>query len=258
MGQIVVFHGVEHRVGCTMISQSAAELISKEKKEINVLFAALNGRRSMEYMRENVVTVDDYKIELKCGIGIDKNTLSANKKADNFYVIGGIEKEEEVRYFVPGMTETLVESLQSNFDILIIDSGSDIDNGLAFGALKMDGIKYLVMEQSESSVKRYEKMAAIHEKLGISFNKHIINKYFEDDPLTQKYISSRLSIDSSHFLNVVHSDRGRVSEMEYKTLLETAHEKYKSDILIIANDIMKAINSEPIRIKRKRTWNSFM
>ncbi|MCL2437243.1 MAG: hypothetical protein FWD00_04305 [Clostridiales bacterium] len=258
MGQVVVFHGIEHKSGCTMIAQSVAELIAKEKKELNVLFAALNGRKSTEYMRENVATVDDYKIQLKSGIGIDKNTLSPNRKIDNLYVIAGIHKEEEVRYFMPVMAETMVESLHNKFDLLIIDSGSDIDNGLAFGALRMKSLKYLVMEQSESSIKRYEKMREIYERLEIAFDKHIVNKYVEDDPLTLKYISSRLAIDGSLFIDVGYSNQGRVSEMEYKTLLETAHDKYKGDILKIANDIMKTMNLEHIRLKRKRTWNGFM
>ena len=258
MSEVVVFHGIEHKSGCTMTAQSVAELIAKERKELNVLFAALNGRKSTEYMREKVATVDDYKIQLKCGIGIDKNTLNPNRKTDNLYVIGGIDKEEEVRYFVPDMAETLVGSLHNKFDLLIIDSGSDIDNGLAFGVLKMKSLKYLVMEQSESAIKRYEKMQGIYERLGISFNKYILNKYFESDPLTIKYISSRLAIDPSLFIDVSYSDKGRVSEMEYKTLLETAHDKYRGDILKIANDIMQAMNFEKIVLKRKRTWNGFM
>ena len=258
MSQIVVFHGIEHRVGCTMTAQSVAELIAKEKKELTVLFAALNGRKSTEYMNENVVTIDDYKVQLKSGIGIDKNTLNPVKKTDNLYVIAGIEKEEEVRYFLPNMSDTFVESLYNIFDLLIIDSGSEIDNGLAFGILKMKNLKYLVMEQKESSIKRYEKMRKIYEKLEINFNKYILNKYYENDPLTIKYISSRLALDSSQFINIGYSDKERISEMEYKTLLETGQDKYKEDILKIANDIMNAMNLKDIGLKGKRSWNVFI
>jgi len=258
MGQVVVFHGIEHKAGCTMIAQSVAELIAKEKKELSVLFVALNGRRSTEYMREKVVTVEDYKIELKCGIGIDKNTLSSNRKTDNLYVIGGIEKEEEVRYFLPSMATSLAESLEESFDLIVIDSGSEIDNGLAFGALKLESLRYLIIEQNESSIKRYEKMREIYGKLEIDFDKYIINKYFESDPFTQKYISSRLLIDSSLFLTVGYSDKGRISEMEYRTLLETSDEKFRTDVLAVANEIMAAMHLEAIQIKRKRAWNNFM
>ena len=258
MSQVVVFHGIEHKSGCTMTAQSVAELIAREKKEINVLFAALNGRKSTEYMREKVATIDDYKIQLKCGIGIDKNTLSQNRKTDNLYVIAGIDKEEEVRYFMPDMVQTLVDSLNNKFDLLIIDSGSDIDNGLAFGALKMQSLKYLIIEQRESCIRRHEKMREIYENLGISFDKYVLNKYVENDPLTVKYISSRLAIDSTLFFEVGYSDKDRTSEMEYKTLLETAADKYRGDLLKIANGIMDAMNLDNISLKRKRTWNGFM
>jgi hypothetical protein len=87
MSRIVVFHGAEHKAGCTMTSQSAAELIAKEKKELSVLFAALNGRTSMEYVSEKTACIDEFKIQLKSGMGVDKNMLSACKKIDNLYFL---------------------------------------------------------------------------------------------------------------------------------------------------------------------------
>ena len=258
MSQIVVFHGAEHKSGCTMTAQSVAELIAKEKKELAVLFAALNGRRSSEYMNEKAVCVDEFKIQLKSGIGIDKNMPGPNKKTDNLTFIAGIDKEEDARHFMPDMVEVLAESLDGKFDLMVIDSGSEIDNGLAFGALKMKGVKYLVLEQRESSVRRYEKMKAVYEKLGIGFDKYIISKYFDDDPLTISYVSSRLSIDRAMFMDVGYSDKGRVSEMEYRTLLETGQDKYRWDILKVANDVMRTMNLENINLKRKRAWNSFI
>ena len=189
MSYVVVFHGIEHKVGCTMVAQSVAELIAKEKKEITVLFAALNGRKSTEYMKEDVVTIDDYKVQLKSGIGIDEHALAPNRKIDNLCFIAGIEKEEESRYFLPEMVDVLVDSLYTKFDLLILDAGSNIDNGLAFGALTMKNLKYLIIEQSESSIKRYEKMKEIYDKLNIDFDKYILNKHVESDPLTVKYIT---------------------------------------------------------------------
>ena len=258
MSHIVVFHGIEHKVGCTMISQSVAELIAKEKKEITVLFAALNGRKSTEYMKEEVVTIDDYKVQLKSGIGIDESSLAPNRKMDNLCFIGGIEKEEEARYFLPEMASVLVDSLYGKFDLLILDAGSDIDNGLAFFALTTKSFKYLILEQSESSIKRYEKMKEIYSRLNIDFDKYILNKHVESDPLTSKYVTSRLSIDNTRLLTVDYSERGRMSEIEYRTLLDLGNDKYKNDILNIANDIMRNMDLDVIRIKRKRAWNSFM
>ena len=258
MSRIAVFHGTEHRAGCTMAAQSTAELIAKEKKELTVLLAALNGRASAEYVSEKTVGIDEFKIGLKSGLGVDKSSLSPSKKIDNLYFIAGVEKEEEVRHFFPEMADTLIESLSDKFDIIIIDSGSEIDNGLAFGALGMKAARYLVMEQSESSVKRFEKKRGIYQKLGIDFNKYILSKYMENDPLTVSYVSSRLGIDKSLFMDVRWQDGGRISEIEYKSLLETGHEKYKSDILNIANDIMQDMNLEKISLKRKRGWNSFI
>ncbi|MCL1810062.1 MAG: hypothetical protein FWG42_09910 [Clostridiales bacterium] len=258
MSQTVVFHGTGHRAGCTMTAQCVAELVAKEKKELMVLFAALNGRRSTEYLSENSVSVDEFKIQLKSGMGIDKGMLSPSKKAENLYIIAGIDKEEEARHFFPDMAEAMGQSLFSKFDLVVIDSGSDLDNGLAVGAVKMKGLKYLVIEQTESAVRRCEKMMDTYEKLGVSFDKCILSKFVEGDPYTLNYVSSRLSADKSRFMEVSYSDKGRVSEMEYKTLLETGSDKYRSDILKIANSVMEAMNLDSINLRRKRTWNSFI
>ena len=248
MSQIVVFHGAEHRAGCTMAAQSTAELAAKEKKELAVLFAALNGRRSAGYISEKTVCMDEFKIQLKSGIGIDKNALSPSKKISNLYIIAGAEKEEEARGFFPDMADVLVESLSDKFDLIIIDSGSEADNGLALGALRLNGLKYLVMEQAESSVRRYEKMRALYEKLDIKFNKYVLSKYSADDPLTSSYVSARLGLDKSLFLELSYQDGGRAAEMEYRTMLEAGPEKYKSDIAEMANDVMKAMSLEKISL----------
>jgi hypothetical protein len=258
MSQVVVFHGIEHKSGCTMTAQSVAELAAKGKKELTVLFAALNGRASTEFMSEKVASVDEFKIQLKSGIGIDKNTLNPNKKIDNLFFIGGIVKEEEARCFLPGMAEMLAESLFSKFDLIIIDSGCEIDNGLAFGALGLKSMKYLIMEQTESSVKRYEKMREIYKKLGIGFDKYVLSKYIDNDPLSINYVATRLGLEKTLLMTTRYQDRGRISEIEYRSLIETGHEKYRNDILKIVNDVMKEMNSEKISLKRKRPWKSFI
>ena len=258
MSQIVIFHGTSHRAGCTMIAQSAAELAAREKKELSVLFAALNGRKSSEYMSEDSASVDDFKIELKSGIGVDKSALNQSKRIDNMYVILGIGREEEVRSFLPEMAETLIHGLSEKFDLIIIDSGSVLDNGLAYGALKLKGLKYLIMEQTESSIARYEKMRPYYDKLDIGFDKYILSKYCPEDPLTENYISSRLSINKSLFFEIGYQDKGRVSEIEYKTLLETGQDRYRADIAKITNVVMKEMNLEDIPLKRKRSWNNFI
>ena len=258
MSQIAVFHGIEHKAGCTMVAQSAAELIAKEKKGLTVLFAALNGRLSTEYMSDGAVSVDEFKVRLKSGIGIDRNALSRNRRIDNLYMLAGIDKEEEARHFLPEMADVLMQSLCDRFDVIVIDSGCDIDNGLAYGALRMKGVKYLVVEQAESSVRRCERMKGIHEGLSIGFNKYVLSKHLESDPITANYLSSRLGIDKAMLLVAAHSANGRVSELERRTLLETGDERFRRDMLRIANDIMRAIGMEDISIKRRRAWNSFI
>jgi hypothetical protein len=98
----------------------------------------------------------------------------------------------------------------------------------------------------------------MYEKLDINFDKFIINKCAQDDPFTINYISTRLLLNKSLFSDVAYSDKGRIAEMEYKTLLEMGQDKYRAGIVNIANHIIRSMNLEIIDSKRKRSWKSFL
>ena len=258
MNHIFVFHGAEHKAGCTMIAQSAAELIARANKDVSVLFTAMNGRKSGEYVCEDTETIDQYKTRLHSRIGIEKSLLKPYKKTENLYVIAGVEKEEEARHYFPEDGYALLESLCGAFDIIIVDSGSELDNGLALGALRKGGFRYLIFEQAESSLERYERARGVYKRMEIGFDKYLVNRFTDGDPYTLSYIASRLALDRELFSKVELCKAGRQAELEHKTLLDFDEEKYGKDILKLANELMRALNMDEITWKRKRKWKSFI
>ena len=258
MNHIAVFHGAEHKVGCTMLAQSVAELIAKANKEIDVLFTALNGRKSAEYVCEDTETIDRYKPRLHSRIGIEKSLLKPYKKSENLYIIAGVEKEEEARHYYPEDGQALLESLIGSFDLVVVDSGSELDNGLALSALKKEGICTLVFGQSESSLARYERMRGVYERAEIHFDRYLINQFIDTDPYTLPYISSRLGLDKEQLAKVAFCQAARQAEMEHKTLLDFKEEKYRKDIAKVASAVMAALNISETTQRRKRGWKSFI
>lgn len=258
MSHTFVFQGAEHKVGCTMIAQSVAEAAAKANREIQVLFAALNGRQSAEFALEGTPSMDLYKMQLHSGIGIEKGLLKPCQKLENLFMVSGIKREEQARHYFPKEAEVFLDSLHKDFDMIIIDAGSELDNGLALGALQRGTFRYMVLEQSESSLGRFERTLESYNRLGIDFDKYMINKFVEGDPYTMGYIASRLMLDKPVLEKVSLCSSGRRAEMERKTLMELGEEKYKKAITKIANDMMIALNIGEARPQRKRKWKTFI
>ena len=63
MENIVAFHGADHKAGVTMVAQSVAQIIAESNPDIRVLFAALNGRKSCEFIKKPGKTIAEYKIQ---------------------------------------------------------------------------------------------------------------------------------------------------------------------------------------------------
>lgn len=257
MKNLFVIHGVDHKVGTTMIGQSMAEYLANECKELKVLFITLNGRESAEYVNEAPESIEGIKnhIDSKMIDNIDFERLC--RKKENFYMMSGIKNEEEQRNYYPHMATYLLETVTSSFDIVIADSGNELDNGLAIGALSSSVNRFLLMTQQESVLSRWEKNKGVYEKLGIYFDNYIINKYYEQDPYGIPYISKRLGIPEEQFTKVESAGYGRQAEMEYKTLMEYKGQKYIQNIGLICQVVLDRLGI-PVKKTRKTKWKSFI
>lgn len=258
MEKLFAFHGVDHKVGVTMVAQSVAEVLAHGRKDLKVLLITLNGRKNKEYVKENVDTIDDYKMRMDSKLIISKDFAASTRKRENLHMLAGLMKEEEERYYFPDSASYLLEAIEDQFDIIISDTGSEIDNGLALGGLTVAGSKFLVLTQLESSLKRFENQKERYQTAGIRFEHYLVNKFEEKDPYGISYLSKRLNIGKDQILKIQNAEYSRQAEMEYKSLVEFQDSRYKSDIHQIANHILRKNGHDSISTGKKTLWKNFI
>lgn len=259
MNNLFCFHGIDHKVGVTMTAQSVAELIASANDNINVLLISLNGRKSCEYVREEVRNIDDYKLQIDSKMLLSKEFIRDCKYKSNLYFLAGLENEHEERYYFPDSAKYLLESIEGDFDIIIGDTGSELDNGLALGGMAVAKKNYLITTQLESNLDRYTKRAPWFEKAEINFESIIINKFCEEDPSTLKYVTERMYFDRNKAFKIKATGYEHQAELERKTFMEFKSETYRDEITLIANNMLELLEIPQIKHKRKgKIWKSFI
>lgn len=258
MNNLTVFHGVDHKVGTTMISQSVAELIAECRPELTVLWISLQGREGTEYIQEVGESIEGLKLYLDSKVFTADEVLKKCGNGKNLYLLGGVSAITEERYYFPHTAAYLLSQVEHTFDVIIADSGNNVDNGLSVGALELGGDNFLVLTQQESMIKRYEKLRRFYRELHLRFDRFAVNQYRADDPYDLDYIEKRLELDEEQIFKVQECGQGRRAEMEHQTLVAYRNEKYLADLRLISNEILKRQELPSIERQRKSRWKDFM
>ena len=259
MSNVFVIHGVDHKVGTTMITQSIAEIISRALPDKKVLLLFLNGRRSTEFIGEKTGSMENLKLRIDNMMidGSEINSFCLIK--GNLFILAGISKMEEERLYFPENAIYLLKEISKQFDLIIVDSGNDLDNGLAIGALKYTENRILILTQQETALRRYEELATTYVTLGFAFQRFIINKYYLDDPYDNKYIMSRIGVEKEAISFISQHNNYRQAEVSYKSLLEFKDENYSKDIINVSNHMLEKIGLDKIQnTRRNRKWINFI
>lgn len=255
---LFTFHGADHKVGTTMAAQSVAEIISANNPGLKIMLIAMNGRESAEYFREAPAGIDTLKFHIDNKMISGEDFLKTCTHKGNFYIMTGISNEAEARWYHPEMAKYLLEEITPEFDLVIADSGNELDNGLAAGTLLVSGEVLFVTAQQESAVRRYERNRKLLDDLGVEISLFIVNKYFEQDPYSLSYLAGRMETGKGKFLKIDSADYSRQAETDCRTLLEYKNETYRSDIAALANYILNKAGFPEIRRQRKSRWKSFI
>lgn len=230
MNNIYAFHGADNKVGVTMTALSVSQYIASQREDLDILFLVLSGKQNTEFIGEKTIGIEKFKNRLDSGLPIKKADVGKSKAFKNLYIISGIISELNERYYTPKTAESLIKDLTAQFSLIIVDTGSRADNGLAVGGLACASKKYFVLSQNEAVLRRFESNRGIYNNMKIKFDKLIINKYCDRDPYSANYISKRLSSDIKTLITLNLSELGRKAEREYKTILQFKDSKYMKDI----------------------------
>jgi hypothetical protein len=258
MSEYFIFHGIDSKVGTTMIALSVAEAVAEKLPERKILFLALNGRESTEYVKERTEGIAALKSRLESRL-LGEDELAAHcPRVKNLSVLGGVVNEEEERYYMPESAVCLMDVAGRVFDTVIVDAGNRLDNGLAFGALSYDTNRFLVLTQQETALSRWEKRKPMYERLGIMPKAYILNNYIEKDIYPADYVARRFAEERRQFHCVRFVRDGRRAEIERKTLRTSASETFPDDIANLADAVTGAESGDTAARKRRIRWKSFI
>ncbi len=252
------FHGTDHKVGTTMVSQSVAEALSAGHTNLKILFAAMNGRASTDYIREAPVGIDSLKFHMDNRMISGEDFIKTCTHKGNLYLLAGVANEMEAHYYYPDTAKYFLEEVSPEFDLVVADCGCDLDNGLALGAMSLSEEVFLISAQQETALRRYERNRDLFEELGIGISSLIVNKYDPQDPYGLPYITDRLEMDKDYVWKVEACGQARQAEIDGKTLLEYRNEAYYLDIAAVSNKILRKCGLAEIKRQRKSRWRSFI
>ncbi|MBE6021507.1 MAG: hypothetical protein E7228_07240 [Clostridiales bacterium] len=254
--RLFILHGCDRKVGTSMIAHSIAKMMSDKLPDKKILMVSLNGNDDIHYSKNNGSSIESIKMK------VDNNLLSVNDletscaRDDKLYVLGGVSGTVEHRNYSPEFSLKLLEKSFEFFDIVVVDSGNELDCGLCVGTLKAGGIPVMIMCQNQSTLIRYKKIRKLYEAIGVDFLIHVINRYYDDDPNDISYIRSKLDLKDSEVFFTVKDERmfSRLAEIDEQIITEYRCPGFSEDIKDIVMEMLKTADVPEIKkdnIKRK-------
>lgn len=254
--KVFVFHGCDYKVGTTMTAQAAAELAAECRKDLRVLFLCLNGRESTSYCREAVNSIQAIKMKVDNRLLTHDELIRCCVRQKQLFVLGGASGILNHRHYSPDFAAYVLEMADQVFDLILVDSGNEIDSGLAVGALQMTENRLMVLGQNETLLSRMEALMPIYKALELRFRAYVVNRYMADDPHDARYLRKRLKLEEGDQLICVQDQYGfsRYAEMDKTTLLEYKNQEYVGGISEILMYLFEKAGIEggvEIRSKKK-------
>ena len=256
MKRIVAFQGADAKVGTTMIAQSVAEAIAGGGKTVRVFFAACNGRSGTEYFDSVGEWIENLRMSLENRVLSPVELMENCRRSENLYVLGGVGGILQDRRYRPEMISYLLELLEERIDLFIADCGSEMDHALAVGAMERADDRYCVLTQQESSLRRYEKLSKLYERMELPVSAFVLNKYEEEDPCSALYVEKRISAAPRVLYSVSAVPQAGRAEAEHRTLLSYGKGGYAEEIRLLANQILKDAGLPLLEKQRKGLWRN--
>lgn len=249
---IVNFLGIDHKVGTTMITQSIADAIAYNDPSLNIIRLALHNRLGLDYYPHAVGSVDDLLISLDVKYLDAEDFEAVSHKTGSLRVLGGLKDISLGRKFGIEETKYLLKFVSERYDLVIVDAGAELDNGLTAGALSMGDQLFYVATQSESCLQQFSHMMPVV-KLCCSKQPSavILNKFLVNEVYNVQYISKRLDMDKKVFKTVPMVDDYLKAERDHVSFFGRRNKQYDNDILAIADLITIEKGIGPLKRNNK-------
>lgn len=254
MNGIYTFLGVDHKCGTSMICQSVAEWIARRKPEWRVLVMHAEADPSPVYTSGSRESMDRLRPELAEETYDADDVVQRSKCAGNLHVISGSDPLQSEGAFHPNHSDHLLRNLSEHFDVILCDSGSHIVHGLTLGSLFAAHGILLVAVQTETCLRRFERLLPLYERLNVRTLGCLINRHQNHHPFTASYFKARLGSFSAPFFTVCESSHGSLAETEGRSLVHYRDRTFSRDIERVAGLILKDMGRELAAERAKEPW----
>lgn len=251
---IFVFFGADSKVGTTMVSQSVAELISNNHPALKILYVSMSGMPGVDYFSNTFIDgLDTLKVKLTNSIlNIDEIISSCVNVKNGLFVLKGTESFTERRHYHVKHVENLLKLVKHEFDLVILDAGSNIELGLTIGSLRASNNKFLVCTQQNRVLNHYKSMEEqILSKLQINDFMLVVNQHIQNSSLLSDFEIAKEYKGSVYLTSVPYLEWGWQCEKERHSLLKHEDKKYTEAINMVSKVVLKKINiSEEEKVKK--------
>lgn len=230
MKKVFTFHGADHKCGCSMLSQCVAERLAYTNKDKSVLLVHAEQSEGSVYspkVGESMERIRPYLADRLLDIG---DVVERSAYRDNLSIISGTDKPGSSESFHPDMAQFFLSRVADSFDIVICDSGANMEHGLSLGALFASDSIFMVFSQTECAFRHYEWLKPLYEKLGLNITGYVLNRFIYQSAYTKDYTRKRLGIDRDSLFCVRESSYGTLAEIDEKSLLSYKEPGFFKDI----------------------------
>ncbi len=257
-GICIALHGGDHKTGATMLAQCIAEQLAEQLSQESAMLVTLHGRRGGEYTAFSGQSVEGMRSYLEQQLLNTQELLRDCRVQERLYNMRGIFHPEQQRRYHPKLSQYLICQLRKEVSFIVADSGSEVDNGLAIGALQEADLRCLVLTQQETVLSQWECCRGIYQRLGQQFDLLIINRYLPEAVYTKEYLAERLEVSPDRILLVSDSPYGLRADGEKKSLLQYKDERFRQGICEICSRIAERVGINYPEEKRWKRWRGFI
>ena len=237
MGSIVAFFGCGGKCGLSQTALSLALCEGGRPSSKKVLLVYAQEALGDDYIRGIRVSFKDLRHFLKDRVWDSFDICLRASVPGAVSVIGGADIAGSAPMFRPDDVCALIRELSEAYDLVICDCGSDISHGLSIGAMQSASSVYLVSDQSEKCLRRYEWLEPYFEKVGTVFSGTIIAGYQGGSPYDIAYLSEKFRTGRNAVHIIPFSEKGILAETMRRPLIGFRERKYVSAVQTLAKRI---------------------
>ena len=152
MKKVLTFIGADSKVGTTMVAQSVAETLVKNKQKVLLVLAS--GEFGDDFISNDTIgCIDELKGSSVLTTEDALNLINVNKNGLSY--VGGSKNIVEIKQFNPNVIDLIIGAVYREFDYIVIDGGHDLHMPLPIGSILYADELYYVFAPNEKAVKRF-------------------------------------------------------------------------------------------------------